>query len=162
MLAPLVARRVRPAFVMAGGLALSTVGFGMLTQVTAASGLLVLVTASVIFSLGVAPVGTLPTDIVVGSVSPGKAGSASATSETSAELGGALGVAILGSIGTAAYRNHVAKPSRTVSHTAPRMPRAALWAAPQRPQGTSPTPSAPGCSTLPTRPSPRPFNLVPS
>jgi hypothetical protein len=37
MLAPLVVRRVRPAFVMAGGLALSAVGFGMLTQVDAGS-----------------------------------------------------------------------------------------------------------------------------
>jgi DHA2 family multidrug resistance protein-like MFS transporter len=34
-------------------------------------------------------------------VHPEKAGTASATSETGAELGGALGIAILGSIGTA-------------------------------------------------------------
>jgi hypothetical protein len=34
ILAPVVARRVRPAFVMAGGLALSAIGFGMLTQVS--------------------------------------------------------------------------------------------------------------------------------
>jgi DHA2 family multidrug resistance protein-like MFS transporter len=33
LLAPLIVRWVRPAFVMAGGLALSAVGFGMLTQV---------------------------------------------------------------------------------------------------------------------------------
>ena len=37
MLAPLVVRWVRPAFVMAGGLLLSAVGFGMLTQVDAAT-----------------------------------------------------------------------------------------------------------------------------
>jgi DHA2 family multidrug resistance protein-like MFS transporter len=62
MLAPLVARLVRPAFVMASGLALSAVGFGMVAQVGAGSGLVVLVVGSVVFSLGVAPVGTLATD----------------------------------------------------------------------------------------------------
>jgi DHA2 family multidrug resistance protein-like MFS transporter len=108
MLAPLVVRRVRPAFVMAGGLALSAVGFGMLTLVDAASGLAILVTGSVVLALGVAPVGTLATDIIVGSAPPARAGAASGISETSAELGGALGIAILGSIGTAVYRNRVA------------------------------------------------------
>ena len=108
MLAPLVVRRVRPAFVMAGGLALSAVGFGMLTQVNTVSGLAVIVVGSVIFALGVAPVGTLATDIIVGSAPPERAGAASGISETSAELGGALGIAVLGSIGTAVYRSEVA------------------------------------------------------
>ncbi|HEX5964234.1 MAG TPA: MFS transporter [Gemmatimonadales bacterium] len=108
MLAPLIVRRVRPAFVMAGGLALSAVGFGMLTQVNAASGLAILVVSSVLFSLGVAPVGTLASDIIVGSALPERAGAASGISETSAELGGALGIAVLGSIGTAVYRSEVA------------------------------------------------------
>ena len=108
LLAPLVARRVRPAFVMAAGLALSAVGFGMVAQIGAGSGLPVLVAGSVIFSLGVAPVGTLATDLMVGSATPEKAGAASGISETSAEFGGALGIAVLGSIGTAVYRSEVA------------------------------------------------------
>jgi MFS transporter, DHA2 family, multidrug resistance protein len=108
MLAPLAARWVRPAFVMAGCLALSAVGFAMLIQVESASGLAVLVIGSILFSLGVAPVGTLATDLIVGSAPPERAGAASGISETSAELGGALGIAVLGSIGTAVYRNRVA------------------------------------------------------
>jgi MFS transporter, DHA2 family, multidrug resistance protein len=52
--------------------------------------------------------GTLATDIVVGSAPPERAGAASGISETSAEFGGALGIAILGSIGTAVYRGEVA------------------------------------------------------
>jgi MFS transporter, DHA2 family, multidrug resistance protein len=108
MLAPVLVRRVRPAFVMAGGLALSAVGFGMLAQVNAASGLAILVAGSVVLALGVAPVGTLATDIIVGSAPPERAGAASGISETSAELGGALGIAVLGSIGTAVYRSQVA------------------------------------------------------
>ena len=47
---------------------------------------------------------TLTTDLIVGSAPPERAGAASAISETGAELGGALGIAILGSIGIAVYR----------------------------------------------------------
>ena len=108
LLAPLIARRVRPAFVMAGGLALSAVGFGMLTQADTSCGLAVLVIGSVILTLGVAPVGTLATDVIVGSAPPERAGAASGISETGAEFGGALGIAVLGSIGTAVYRIQVA------------------------------------------------------
>jgi MFS transporter, DHA2 family, multidrug resistance protein len=108
MLAPLAVRRVRPAFVMAGGLALAAVGFAMLTWVDGTSGLAVIVIGSVVLALGVAPVGTLATDIIVGSAPPERAGAASGISETSAEFGGALGIAVLGSIGTAVYRSEVA------------------------------------------------------
>ena len=108
MLAPLVARRFRPACVMAAGLALSAVGFGVVAQIGEGSGLAFLVAGSVIFSLGAAPVGTLATDLIVGSAPPEKAGAASGISETSAEFGGALGIAILGTIGTAVYRSRVA------------------------------------------------------
>jgi MFS transporter, DHA2 family, multidrug resistance protein len=49
----------------------------------------------------------LGTDLVVGSAPPEKAGSAAAMSETSTELGLALGVAVLGGIGAAVYRQAV-------------------------------------------------------
>ena len=50
---------------------------------------------------------TLSTDLVVGSAPPERAGMASGISETGAELGGALGIAILGSLGTAVYRHQI-------------------------------------------------------
>ena len=111
MLTPAIARRVRPAYVMAGGLVVAAFGFGMLTlvEVEGPSGLAVLVTAFVVYSLGLAPVFTLATDIIVGSAPPERAGAASAISETGSEFGGALGVAILGSIGTAVYRRAMAE-----------------------------------------------------
>ena len=59
-------------------------------------------------SLGLAPVITLATELIVGSAPPEQAGAATGMSETSGELGGALGIAILGSIGTAVYRTEVA------------------------------------------------------
>jgi DHA2 family multidrug resistance protein-like MFS transporter len=51
-----------------------------------------------------APVFTLTTDLVISTAPPERAGPASAISETSAELGGALGIALFGSIGVAIYR----------------------------------------------------------
>jgi MFS transporter, DHA2 family, multidrug resistance protein len=108
MLAPLLVRRVRPVVVIGAGMLLAAAGFGMLTQLDAASGLAILVAGSVVFSLGLAPVDTVATDLLVGAAPPERAGAASAISETSSEFGGALGIAILGSIGTAAYRGQVA------------------------------------------------------
>jgi MFS transporter, DHA2 family, multidrug resistance protein len=107
MLTPWLARRARPGRVMAGGLVLAAAGFGLLTLADG-TGLGVVVAGSVVFSLGVAPVGTLATDLIVGSAPPERAGSAAALSETGAELGGALGIAVLGSIGAAVYRGQVA------------------------------------------------------
>jgi DHA2 family multidrug resistance protein-like MFS transporter len=52
----------------------------------------------------------LTTDIIVGSAPVERAGAASAISETSSELGGALGIAVLGSIGTAVYRARIGAP----------------------------------------------------
>ena len=107
MLAPAIVHRVRPATVMAVGFAIGAVGLLVLTQVSAESGVWVLVGASVIYSFGLAPLFTLTNDIIIGSAPAERAGSASAISETGAELGGALSIAILGTIGTAVYRSQV-------------------------------------------------------
>lgn len=107
MTTPMMARRMRPAYVISGGFLFAAVGFGMLSQVDAASGLATLVAGSLVFSLGLSPVFTLTNDLIVGTVPPERAGAASAISETGSELGGALGIAILGSIGTAVYRSTI-------------------------------------------------------
>ncbi len=107
-LTPALVRRVRPAYAIAGGLALAALGYGLLTQVSGDASLPLLVGAGITYSLGLAPVFTLATDLIVGTAPPERAGAAAAVSETSSELGGALGIAILGSIGTAVYRTQVA------------------------------------------------------
>ena len=107
MLAPALVRRVRPAFIMAPGLVIGALGFLLLTQVQADAGLPVLVSATVIASLGIAPLFTLTNDLIIGCAPPEKAGAASAISETGAELGGALSIALLGTLGTAVYRTQV-------------------------------------------------------
>jgi MFS transporter, DHA2 family, multidrug resistance protein len=109
MLAPVLVRIVRPAYVVAGGLVVTAAGLALLAQAEAGSSVALVVTASVIIALGVAPPVTLGTDLVVGCVPPERAGVASGISETGAELGGALGIAVLGSIGVAVYRNEIAE-----------------------------------------------------
>jgi DHA2 family multidrug resistance protein-like MFS transporter len=93
---------------MGASLAAAAVGFGVMTQIAGDYGLAVLVTASIIFSMGLAPVITLATDMIVGAAPPERAGSAAALSETGSEFGGALGIAVLGSVGTAIYRGRMA------------------------------------------------------
>ena len=107
-LGPRIVRRVQPAAVISGGLALTAVGLGLLTQVAVADGLWVIVASSVTISLGLGPVFGLTTELIVGTAPPEKAGAASGISETAAELGGALGIAILGSVGVAIYRGQLA------------------------------------------------------
>ena len=95
---------------MGAGMAVAAVGTAMLLglSVDGDGGLVLIVVASIIISLGLAPVITLATELIVGSAPPEQAGAATGISETSGELGGALGIAILGSIGTAVYRAEVA------------------------------------------------------
>lgn len=106
-LAPIFVRRVRPAYVIAAGLALAGASFALLTQINT-NALPYVVIAWTVMSIGFGMTFTLTADLVVGTASPERAGAASALSETGAEFGGALGLAVLGSIGIAIYRNQLA------------------------------------------------------
>jgi DHA2 family multidrug resistance protein-like MFS transporter len=107
IITPPLVRRIRPAFLMSAGLAFAVIGFAMFATVDGPTTFAFFAAASFAFSLGMAPVFTLTTDLVVGSAPPERAGAASAISETSAEFGGALGIAIFGSIGVAVYRSAI-------------------------------------------------------
>lgn len=111
MVAPRLARRIRPGVLIASGLLISAGGLSLLIFVGSTGGLPLVVTSFVIASLGMAAPVTLVTDLIVGSAPPERAGSASSMSETSGELGIALGVATLGSVGTAVYRNTIDVPA---------------------------------------------------
>ena len=107
-LTPPLAARLRPPTVMLGGIVVAIVGVALLTQVGATDGPAPLVAGVVVMSLGLAPLFTLAADLAIGSAPPERAGAASGISETSSELGGALGLAILGTIGAAVYRGQAA------------------------------------------------------
>jgi MFS transporter, DHA2 family, multidrug resistance protein len=111
LLTPVIARRVRPAWVIAGGLVVAAAGFALLGRLEADSSLASFILGDVVNSLGLAPVFTLAADLIIGSAPPERAGAAAALSETGSELGGALGIAILGSIGAVVYRSAMAHAS---------------------------------------------------
>ena len=100
-LTPPLAARFRPVTLMTGGMALAAVGF---LWMALAPELHQIIAATVLFSIGFTPVITLTTGMIVGAAPPERTGAASAMSETAVELGGALGIAFLGSLGAALYR----------------------------------------------------------
>lgn len=103
MLAPRLVKRWRAPDVMAGGLLLAAAGYLMVALVEPSQGPGLLVAGMVLQSLGMAPVFTLTNDLIIGNAPPQQAGAASGISETASELGGALGIALLGSLATAAF-----------------------------------------------------------
>ena len=117
VLAPVIVRRYEPHQVLTCGFLITACGYGVLTQLSATGDLWILVTGFVLFCAGLAPMGTLTTDLVMSDVPPERAGAASGISETSFEFGAALGVAVLGSIISAVYRVHMS--SDALSHIAP-------------------------------------------
>jgi MFS transporter, DHA2 family, multidrug resistance protein len=103
MYTPKLTVHFKPTSIMATGLIAAAVGFVILAQADTWR-LVAIVSSSILFSVGLAPLFTLITDLILSAVPPERAGAAGALSETSSELGGALGIAVLGSIGTAIYR----------------------------------------------------------
>ncbi|MGH8184960.1 MAG: MFS transporter, partial [Steroidobacteraceae bacterium] len=128
-LAPALAGRMRPAYVIAGGFTLAAIGFAVLMQIDGPYALAFCVLGYVILSLGLAPVFTLSTDLIIGTAPPERAGSASGLSETSSELGGALGIAVLGSLVTAIYRSMMASQPPGVPPAAAQVARDTLGGA---------------------------------
>ena len=87
---------------------ITAIGFVVLSRTTADGGLATVVIGFTLACGGIGGAVALGTDLVVGSAPPAKAGSAASISETSNELGIALGIAILGSIGSIVYRTRLA------------------------------------------------------
>ncbi|WP_411072369.1 MFS transporter [Streptomyces sp. cmx-4-25] len=101
-----LAARFQPAVLMSAGAAFAVLGPVMLTLVDGGPGFLV--AGSLLLFAGLTPFMALGTGLVVGAAPPERAGAASAVSETGAELGGALGIATLGSVATAVYGGYMA------------------------------------------------------
>ncbi|MFI6906216.1 MFS transporter [Nonomuraea sp. NPDC050394] len=119
LVAPLLTRKIRPGYVAGGGLVIGAAGVALLTQVDAGGGVALLVGGQVLFFLGASPLLVVGTDLVVGAAPPERSGSAAALSETGQEFGGALGLAVFGSIAAAVYRGSLELPDGV-------SPRAAL------------------------------------
>ncbi|TDD23891.1 MFS transporter [Nonomuraea diastatica] len=102
--ATLLARRgLRTGTLMIGGFAVATLGMVALTQVTAGTGALLVMVGASLLAAGAGVATALVADTMVATAPQQKAAAAGALSETGKELGSALGMAVLGSIGAAAY-----------------------------------------------------------
>ncbi|MDQ0754131.1 MFS transporter [Arthrobacter sp. B3I4] len=110
LVVPLV-RKVRPGFVVAGGLLLSAAGYGLVALGNHDGGPGVLLAALLVLCLGVGAAETISNDLILGSAPAAKSGAAAAISETGYEVGSLLGTAILGSILTASYQRNLQLPA---------------------------------------------------
>ncbi|MCT9081053.1 MFS transporter [Streptomyces fulvoviolaceus] len=102
----LVQKGVNRAHVVTAGFAIAACGYALLACAGTDSMWLVLVACGVL-AVGIVTVVSQITDLAMGTAPVERAGAASSLLETGAEFGGALGMAVLGSIGTAIYRHEI-------------------------------------------------------
>ncbi|MFJ6809203.1 hypothetical protein ACIQRK_24785 [Streptomyces anulatus] len=103
-----VAAQVGKGYVFGAGLTVAAVGFTVLSQVGSGSGVGTVVTVASLLFAGLMPVSSLGIGMIVDAAPPERAGSAAAVGETTQELGGALGIAVLGSVLNVAYHGGLA------------------------------------------------------
>ncbi|WBU39368.1 MFS transporter [Homoserinibacter sp. YIM 151385] len=111
LLAVVLVKRIRPAFVIAGALSISLAAYVVMAITGGDAGTGPVVLAFALLGLGIGTAETLSNDLIIASVPPAKAGAASAVSETAYELGAVLGTAVLGSVLAAAYRSSLEIPA---------------------------------------------------
>ena len=106
--APLIVRRAGTKFVVSGGLLLMTAGFAIAATNDVSTPYRVIATAMVLMGFGLGSALTPATESILGSLPPAKAGVGSAVNDTTREVGGTLGVAVLGSIMASIYGTKIA------------------------------------------------------
>src|ERR1700733_638256 len=118
-LAMLLMRRFGTKLVVAAGLATMSAGF-VVAATTAATtpywGKVVI--AMVLMAAGLGLTTGPATDAIMGAVPRGKAGAGAAVNDTTREVGGTLGVAIVGSVLNSAYGSHVLSSLTALGATA--------------------------------------------
>jgi len=102
----LVQRGVSRAYVVTGGFVAGACGYALLAMAGTDSIGLVLAGAGVL-GAGIVTVISQTMDLAMSTAPAERAGTASSLMETAAEFGGALGMALLGSVGTAVYRHEI-------------------------------------------------------
>jgi MFS transporter, DHA2 family, multidrug resistance protein len=106
-LATTLGQRFRRGDVMGAAFVVGAAGFLVLTRVRPSSPLILVIVGAGVLAVGLVMILTLVTDLVLATVSPECAGAAAALNETGSEFGGAMGIAVLGSIGTAVYGSRI-------------------------------------------------------
>jgi len=109
-LAPRLTRRFHPMRISAAGLTILALTFGWLSRLDPGTPYWQLACALVSLGLGMGLAMTPATAIVTDALPAEKQGVGSAMNDLSRELGGALGIAVLGSVLQSAYRGHLTLP----------------------------------------------------
>jgi DHA2 family multidrug resistance protein-like MFS transporter len=107
-----LSKRIRPAWVLIGGMIVAATGMTVLTQVPAGGGLITLMVGLCVVFFGTSPVLVLSNQLVMQAAPPDRAGSVGSLSTTAGDLGTALGLAGVGSLITFFYRGNVAVPQQ--------------------------------------------------
>lgn len=103
-MAPRFVYRIGTKLVVGGGLVISSIGVLIVSMVPASNGYPVLLTGIIVLAFGMGCVMAPATESVMGSLPREKAGVGSAMNDTTRQMGGALGVAVIGSILASMYR----------------------------------------------------------
>ena len=98
-------RLMRPARVLGLSLTIGAAGMVVMALGVPAHRLTLVAGGDVLFALGVAPCTAIIADLVVSAAPVEQSGAAAALSEVAAEFGGAIGIALLGSLATLLYRS---------------------------------------------------------
>ncbi|MGH9192049.1 MAG: MFS transporter [Acidimicrobiales bacterium] len=98
-----VVERIGSKVVVATGLSVAAVGLIMASRLTAGASYPEVLTALVVLAAGLALVMPPATESIMGSLPLAKAGVGSAVNDTTRQVGGALGVAVLGSVMSSTY-----------------------------------------------------------
>lgn len=117
-IAPVLAKKIRPAYVIAGSLVGAIVMILLITQASGAGDATMLIIGFAGFSFFGVPLVALGTNLVVSSAPPEKGGTVGSMTQLSNEFGATLGAAIMGTIGFAVYRHEIDVPSNVPSGVA--------------------------------------------
>ncbi|HET8527161.1 MAG TPA: DHA2 family efflux MFS transporter permease subunit [Actinomycetota bacterium] len=104
---PRIVQRIGTKLVVATGLALMAGGFAIASTNDASTPYSVIATAMILMGFGLGSAAAPATESILSSLPPAKAGVGSAVNDTTREVGGTLGVAVLGSIMASVYGSRI-------------------------------------------------------
>lgn len=107
VLGPRLAVLIGSKVVVALGLVSLSAAFGWASTLSVDTGYWSIVGQMVLLGAGIGLTSTPATEAIMGVVSPEKAGMGSAVNDATRELGGTLGVAVIGSVALSVYRDHL-------------------------------------------------------
>lgn len=125
----IVAKRLGAKVAVTGGLVTIAAGLGVVGMLTTSSGYGLLLVAMIVAGFGVGVAMTPATESIMGSLPQAKAGVGSAVNDTTREIGGALGVAILGSLLASSFAGGMGDVAATLPAGAAEIARDSLGGA---------------------------------